>query len=623
MNRKTEIISLIAQYNNITGKELANIMGCSLKTVQTTIKDINSQYNIICATVDGYKFSNNYFNTVIEFEDEENDDNYILSQLLLYNQKLDIDELADSLYMSRTSIERKLNSIKSFLIGFNIQLIKSKNRIFVDGKEEDKRAIISYLISQEADKDFSRTSTNEVTILDGIDANVIRNIVLNVTNKNGYIIRDCCFYGILANINIALYRCKVGSNVQYDTPVNNINDPLYIIAEQIYEEYNNIWPIVYYQGDIVYLVSLLKGQLLPKDKLESNNNVKLIIDEEFEKSIQEIVDTSFAYYGLSINSVDDDNFIYNFCVHVKLLIERAQNNNKVENEMLTTIQKNCPFIYEVAVYIYDKIKAKYNISISNEEIGYIAVHIGFLIQRSNKVCINVLLLTSSYSGINSNIKHQMIETYGDSINIIEDPNTFSKQAIDLIITNKNKNIFGTKTVVISPFFDENDRELVRDAINECNKIKNEIITDTIYATFLNDNLFFRNENIRNKDETLKFLTDQMIEQNIVEADFYSNVIQREELSSTCFFNSFAIPHGLYFNAKKSRCCILLSDEGIIWDDSLIHIVILIAVKYNDRHIFMKMYDSIIQALQNQKKLNEIVKASSLDEFLDIIKEAKR
>jgi len=621
MNRKTQIISLIAQYGSITGKELSNIMGCSLKTIQTTIKDINNQYDIISATLDGYKFNNNYFNTEIIFEDEqENDDNYILSQLLLYNQELDIDELADSLFMSRTSIERKISGIKSFLLGFNIQLLKSKNRISVDGKEEDKRALISYLISQEADNDFTRTSTNDNQILDGIDANVIKNIVLNITDKYNYIIRDCCFYGILANINIALYRCKVGSNVQESSTTDISDQTLYHIAKDIYEEYNKIWPITYYESDVYYLVSLLIGQLSPKDEPDNNVNEKLTVNSEFENSIREIVNQSFSYYGLIIENIDDNNFLYNFCVHVKLLIERAKNNNKVENEMLTTIQRNCPFIYEVAIYIYDKIKAKYHISISNEEIGYIAVHIGFLIQRSNKVCINVLLLTSSYSGINVNIKRQLIQTYGDSVAIIEDPNTFSKQAIDLIITNKNKNIFGTKTVVVSPFFDEHDQEVVRNAISECNKVKNEIITDTIYATFLNNDLFFRNEDIHNKDEALKFLTSKMLKLGIVEKDFYDNVIQREELSSTCFFNSFAVPHGLYFNAKKSRCCILLSEQGIKWDDSLIHVVILIAVKYYDRHIFMKMYDNIIQALQNQKKLNEIINCQTLDEFLDIIKE---
>ena len=112
----------------------------------------------------------------------------------------------------------------------------------------------------------------------------------------------------------------------------------------------------------------------------------------------------------------------------------------------------------------------------------------------------------------------------------------------------------------------------------------------------------------------------MYELGIVDEDFVDSVKQREELSSTCFFGSFAIPHGLQFNAHKSRCCILISENGIQWNDSNIHIVILIAVRYHDRHIFMKMYDSIIQSLQDEKKFIEIIDSKSLDRFIGVIKQ---
>ena len=613
MNRKNEIIKLIAQYKIITGKELSSIIGCSLKTIQNNIKEINNEFDIIDATPNGYMFKTKYFSSDLYFDDV-NDENSLLSALLLRKEKLDIDELAEEFYLSKTTIERKLLKIKSFILDFSLSLERSKNKVWISGKEKNKRSLIAFLISQEVENDFDRVTKSE-NILEGVDTNVIKNIILNVTNKYDYIIRDCCFYGLLANITICLYRCRTGSHVE-EPPDNILNGECdeYKISYSIYQEYSKIWEINITENDILFLASLLQGQISSKKNRNSDN--VLVVNGTFEESIREIVISTFTYYGLKIN---DDESIYNFSVHVKSLIKRARNNNQVENEMLLSIQRNCPFIYDVAVYIYNKIKDRYNVNISNEEIGYIAVHIGFLIENTNKNCINVLLLISSYSGIDEKVKEKLILTYGDSINIIEDPNKFSKQGIDLIVSSKDRNVFGTKNVVISPFYDLNDQEKVNDAIKECLKIKNELFTDIVYATFLSDKLFFRDNQIKTRDEALDFMTKAMIDEGVANEEFAACVKQREELSSTCFMNSFAIPHSLRFDAFKSRCCILLSDTGIKWDDSTIHIVILIAVRYHDRHIFMKMYDNIIQSLQNQKKLMEIVNAKSLNQFLNIVR----
>ena len=43
------------------------------------------------------------------------------------------------------------------------------------------------------------------------------------------------------------------------------------------------------------------------------------------------------------------------------------------------IKKNCPFIYDVSVNIAQKLNKKYNIHIADSEIGYISIHIGYLI----------------------------------------------------------------------------------------------------------------------------------------------------------------------------------------------------------------------------------------------------
>lgn len=620
MDRKKEIIKLISQYGMITGRELSRIIGCSLKTVQYTIKEINSEEHIIDSTNNGYRLNNAYFNSEFSFDNEYDETKNLLSALLLRKEKLDIDDLSDEFFFSKTTIERKIVNIKNITLDYNLNIERQKNKIWLSGKEKDKRLLIAYLISQEAENDFGRRKEKDDILLK-IDTNIIKNIVLNVVNRHNFEVRECCMSGLIVNIAICLYRCKNGSNIDElsNQRTERDIDAELAISKDIYNEYAKHCSLVVNMNDVSYLATLLKGQISKKNNNIDLDDNKIPLTNDFIESIREIITSTFSYYGLNLENKEDDNFIYNFSLHVKSMIERAQNKNKVENEMLLSIQKNCPFIYDVAVYICNKIKVRYGVNISNEEIGYVAVHIGFLIEQQNKNCINILLLMSSYNNIDKIVKQKLQAIYGDGINLIENPIEFSKQGIDLVIMNQHKNVFGIKSVLISPFFDENDQTNVRNAINECIQIKNNLFTDVIYALFMSESLFFRRNDLKTKNEVLQFMSEAMVKQKIVNDDFINSVRQREELSSTCFFNTFAIPHGMNFDANKSRCSVLISDEGIKWDESIIHIVILIAVRYHDRHIFMKMYDNIIQSLQNRKRLLELLNAKTVDEFITIVK----
>ena len=63
-----------------------------------------------------------------------------------------------------------------------------------------------------------------------------------------------------------------------------------------------------------------------------------------------------------------------------------------------------------------------------------------------------------------------------------------------------------------------------------------------------------------------------------EEGFVESVLEREQLSSTCFFDTFAIPHALDMNATHTMICVLTSESGIQWDDHVIHIVLMLAVQ---------------------------------------------
>ena len=65
------------------------------------------------------------------------------------------------------------------------------------------------------------------------------------------------------------------------------------------------------------------------------------------------------------------------------------------------------------------------------------------------------------------------------------------------------------------------------------------------------NLFFIRNDINDSSEAIRFLGNKLIDYGIVADGFIESVYSREELSPTSFYNSFAIPHSIENNAKKT------------------------------------------------------------------------
>ena len=139
------------------------------------------------------------------------------------------------------------------------------------------------------------------------------------------------------------------------------------------------------------------------------------------------------------------------------------------------------------------------------------------------------------------------------------------------------------------------------------------------SSFFHENLFFRNNDFKNKEDVITFLGQKIIDFGLAEEGFIKSVLKREDLSSTCFFDTFAIPHAMDMNARKTMFGILISENGIPWDEHYVHIVLMIAVAQDDRKEFMKLYNGIVQSLENPQKVKQLISAQSHVEFINYLR----
>lgn len=173
--------------------------------------------------------------------------------------------------------------------------------------------------------------------------------------------------------------------------------------------------------------------------------------------------------------------------------------------------------------------------------------------------------------------------------------------------------------MISPFYTADDDMKIDRAVRQCINEKKKTYRNQLLSAFFREDLFFKTDILETKEDVICFLGQKIIDCKIAEDGFIRSVLKRENMSSTCFFNTFAIPHAIDLNAKRTVFCVLISEKGIQWDTHKIHIVLMIAVHQKDRREFMKIYNGIVRSLEDQEKVWDLVRCDTYLEFMDRIR----
>lgn len=621
--RQKDILTAISSSKTpVTGKVLSLMLGVSLRSIQSEISSINRTLPYIQSSNKGYQINSDVWSSLsMDTPKTVSDDNIshsVLKKLVFSTAPYQIDELAEALYISRSTLEKHIKGVRSTLEDFSLQLGRKNSYIQINGSELNKRKLIKSLLFDEITPAFNSID-NLSTYFPEIDIEKIKSILANSIHKYNYFVDSTYYNNIFLNVLIALYRMRDDHYIETSPEFHiRMDSDEYKIAKEIYEQYANHYRIRPAQNDILVLSSILEGQIKPIDSQGTDAASQDILSEQFISDINDILQYIFNYYMLDI---DYSDYLYNFALHIDGMIKRAKNTQSVDNKILSTIKRNCPFIYDVSVSVAQRIHKKFQVEIADSEIGYISIHLGYLIEAAvntdNKV--SVLLLSDNYHNIYETLKKRLEENFSDLINISTfqeaDAKTMINTSSDLIITTKPLNTIGRKSLVISPFYTLMDHMNITNAVNECIEEKKRTRYNKLLSSFFDVNLFFKQDGFTGKEEVIRFLGQKIIEFGLADEGFIESVLQRERLSSTCFFDTFAIPHAIDLDAKRTMFCVLTSEKGVQWDGHNIHIVLMIAVQQNDRKKFMELYNGVVRTLGNPQKVQKLVLADNLIDFV--------
>ena len=131
----------------------------------------------------------------------------------------------------------------------------------------------------------------------------------------------------------------------------------------------------------------------------------------------------------------------------------------------------------------------------------------------------------------------------------------------------------------------------------------------------NDLIFHLSDNIRSRDEAIRFLADQCAHKKILDNEevFYQAIQERESLVSTGIGMGIAIPHAKLDTLENFFVLIAIHKQGIEWkslDGELVHLIFLIGGPSQQQTEYLKLLSSLTLFLKNEKHRNRLLETAS-------------
>ncbi|UJF15559.1 PTS sugar transporter subunit IIA [Jeotgalibaca sp. MA1X17-3] len=619
--RQREIIKIISREfsKKVMAQKISEQLGVSIRTIKSDIKAINKQYpSLITSSNQGYAIENRLLTkTALEKEEQVIPQNpvervrFIINHLLTNEDPSSYFDFSDLLYVSVPTIQKDISLIQEIISGYHLKLKVEKNFLKITGSEQDKRKLLVDLLYDELDTHFFSLDRID-QLFSFIDTNFIKEVIMKTLVDYNYRINDFGLYSSIIHMSVKIDRIKKGYHEDSIIITNVYNKDELKITEKILKQFEDFFSIHFSESDRHEFNTLLISKIYPIhsiDSVQKETQLKIHSDAmNLARSIVQSINKHFLVY------VDNEDFLVSFSLHIQNLKNRIKNNKNNYNPLTDSIKYSSPIIYEIAVFAANLIKESLGVVISDDEVAFIAIHVGSALefQKAFHSRIKTYLIIPSYYSYSQKLIENISSLYKKDLNIVQVIHStdalfkMSKSELIISVLPQPWEFIDEQWVEVSLFFTKNDQVLIQQKIDSIQKTIKQIEFSDHLEQLCSPELFFisqnKNENII---DVLHTMCNQLIILEYVEQNFLENVLKREELSSTAYF-SFAIPHSIKMNAKKTVLAVYINKNGIDWNGKLVQLIILPCFNSSDRKDFNEIFEMLTDTLIDASNVAKIV-----------------
>ncbi|WP_245719365.1 BglG family transcription antiterminator [Pelagirhabdus alkalitolerans] len=637
----TILRELMASYSPLTGDYLANILNVSSRTIREDIKTLDYSLQSNGATIKstrgtGYQLEieddhafRSYLNQLIK--DETNDKqlvdspdarvNYLIKRFLLAEDYLKLDDLCEEMHISKSTIQSDLRQVRQALKKHDLSLDTRPNYgMKAKGSEVRFRFALSEFVFDRSESSSTSIWKEQLKTLADHDEDkleAVSDAIMKQIRNHNISLSDIAINNLFIHIVIAYKRIKSGHHVSMiKQELNDItNEKEYHVARKIVEEAEDILNVKFPFVEVAYITIHLLGTRMVSQTNMDHTDIENVLEPHIQKLTVAILDEIENRMSLGIRH--DQELFLGLGLHLKPSINRYKYGMNIRNPMLNDIKVNYPLAFESAVIAGIVIEGEIDVSIDENEIGYLALHIGAAIERkkAQDQPIRCYIVCASGLGSAQLIKYKIKAVFGSQVDILGTTEYYKIQQIpfhqtDVIISSVPiKDSLPIPVIEVNTILGEPDINRIRAFVDEDN---------TNLLEYIRRDFIYLNQGLSTKEEALTFLVDQLNKTIDLPKDYLDLIFEREAIAPTAYGNSVAIPHPVTAQTDQTFLTICTLKKPIEWTNQSVQFICLLNVAKNSQEDLQDMYQMLIKLIEQPKFIQKLIQCQDRDQFLQTL-----
>ncbi len=547
----------------------------------------------------------------------------LVRALLDAPEGIDAFETAEAFFVSPATIDADLGRVRGLLGGTELSLERTASRARLRGTEMAQRRLLSRLAHDETedgsfDLESLRRTLGERSVGAVAFGPFKDDLVAELTGL-GYFVNEFGIGDVVMHIAIAADRITRGRALE---TTDAVDLPARVVVGEVLDRLTRKHlGVVLGAGDRQHLAALVLTRVVAPGAAEPSALIRERIDPAVAAAVRDVVARAAAEFLVDI---DQEDFVLRLSLHVQNLTLRAREQAWSRNPLTRSLKTTYPMIFEVAVYIADALRGLLGIALLDDEIAYIAMHIGGRLEHSRRSgqTLTATIVCPGYYELHELLRSSVDRSLGQSVTVVGvetrvDPD-WAAIDTDLILTTIVPPAVNERTVHIQPFLTDADVDRVQTAAARVRRARRLARLRAELERYFDADAFVRGlDGVGGEDAVIRALGAPLVSQQVIDDDYIERTIERERLSSTAFTDALAVPHAIGMTATRTAISIGIADSSIPWGDARVQVVAMVAFSESDRAAFQTVFEQLVEVFSERESVQRIVRrGTTFGAFLD-------
>lgn len=618
----------------LPSKHLAQALGVSERTLRNDISKLNNKL-ATCGAQISTKWHEGYYLEVLDnsafdafltstqcassgpvLDTTDDRIRLMLTTLLLARGSESVSELARTITVGAATIQSYLARVRAILSPYGLECIVRRNEgLQVYGSEQGRRDCLLNEVALGGEDVSSRLTTRDRQLVSPVDADKVLDIVRRGCARLGVGISDWGLKRSTMALCIATARIKSGHLVEQG-PYQSLTPMLMHLIQVICQELEGSEQILMPECERTRAALILTR--------ESDADIEPINEEALGRNIDRILEAIMQDYGIDLRA--DDLLRMNLTSHLAIIIKNHRLDVSRRNPILNTIKSSFPLAFEATTASVNEAIDNGSIPLNEDEMGYIALHVGAAMERSKpsqRTPSQLALICDARPSATEMLAARVSTLFGSAVEIawqgsLNQFQMLSEQRMadfDCAVSTVSLNE-ALPYVLVDFSLPPRDVQALSRLLEGMDGMR-----DFDLSSLFDRRLFGIEENPVGKDELLASMCRELVDAGISDEEVLALVMQREGFSSTSLSADFAIPHPMRPCSTRTGVAVRILRHPTRWSDmaDAVRIVFLLFIRPGDIANIEPLFNALVKLSESAPARRRMANVADSDEFLDVVR----